>query len=248
METLEILAIVGIGAFIARYMGYLKGIPVAKKTAGLLAVLLIVGSAYYFNWGGLKDALQSARVGVSEEPQVTTGVTFEAEGSESDANLTYDGTTRTFTMSYVENTSADNIGGAVSPYNTIASCTGTITVYRTDLITSSDNATSKIWVTIPSYYGRAGTENESLVYRPISYGTDNGKYTFEFTPAGGTMRNEISYFTVGTGGSKAITFTAVLSKSGLVQLDNFDSVACTMHIYGLDDTFTLRFTKVGEVT
>ena len=250
MEPLEILAIVAIGAFVLRYMGYFKGIPVTKKTALILAIAIAAVSAYNWNWGGFRTLVSREAV-VGPEPVVTSGITFEAEGSESDANLVYDATSKTFVCSFYDNVTSDEIvtttrDNSSVAYEAFTTVTFTITTFRTDLLALSENAMAKISVAVPKYYGKAGTENESLQYAGIAVASD-GKWNVAITPSGVAARNEYNYFSVGSGGSKAITLVATISSRGLSQLDNFQSTTVPITISGLPSGFNLRFTKTGEV-
>jgi len=251
MEPLEILAIVAIGAFVLRYMGYFKGIPVTKKTALILAIAIAAVSAYNWNWFGVKTYRMPITTPSEAEPQVTTGVTFEAEGSESDANLVYDAPSKTFVCSFYDNVTSDEIvtttrDNSSVAYEAFTTVTFTITTFRTDLLALSENAMAKISVAVPKYYGKAGTENESLQYAGIAVASD-GKWNVAITPSGVAARNEYNYFSVGSGGSKAITLVATISSRGLSQLDNFQSTTVPITISGLPSGFNLRFTKTGEV-
>jgi len=220
---------------------YLKFIPFSPKGLGIIGILLIAFAGYSTAWWGY-ETLGLPSVG---EPDVTPGVTFEAEGSESDANLSYDQGSRVFTCSFVENTSADNIGGTLTPYTTIDTVTFTITVFRTDLLALTENAVAKIEGTVPTFYGK--DENSSTLYWPVDKDSTSQKYEIAFTPAGGSARDAYNHFTVGSGGSKAITIVADTYHIGLAQLDNFQSKDVVISITGLAQTFTLRYTKTGEV-
>jgi len=249
MEPLEIGAIVGIGFFAAKYLGYFKGFKmVSKKTALILAIAIAAVSAYNWNWGGVREYVQQATVPGAGEQQVTAGVTFEAEGA-AGTNTVYDAATRTFVCSYVENTTANT---AVLPttYAALSTCTATITVYRTDTLSSSDNAVSKISAMVPTFYGAAGTIYASVQYAAVGVDTTSGKYQVAFTPAGTAARYMYNFFTVGSGGSKAITVTGTPTSAalgGLSQKDNFGSSTIEIDIVGLNQPFYLRFVKVGEV-
>jgi len=250
METLEILAIVGIGVFAARYFGYFKGLKtISKKTAGLLAVVIALAAAWSFNWGGLRTWAQGVTAPQGEAGQtVTAGVTFEAEGA-SGTNSVYDASTRTFTVAYVENTTA---GTAILPtsYGAFTTATGTITVYRTDMLTDVDNAVSKVSVSVPTFRGATGTSYASNTYAAVTVDSASDKYEVAFSGSGMAARYEYNYFRVGSGSSQTITWTATPTSGandGLSQLDNFDGSTVTMNIYGLNTPFYIRFVKTGEI-
>jgi hypothetical protein len=220
----------------------------APRNVGLLLLIVCgVGGIWVYNWGGFRTQYLEGVGGVTPEPVVTQGIQFEAEGSESDANLSYDAASRTFTCSFIENKAVlDNIVATTSPYASITTVTFTITVFRTDLLALSENAVARISVAVPKFYGKSGTENESVPFAPIAKATDD-KYNVTITPVGVGVRNEYNYFSVGSGGSKAITLVATISNRGLSQLDNFDSTTVPISISGLSGDFYLRFVKTGEV-
>jgi len=243
-----VLFVIGV-AFVLNWASkgknYLKIIPFSQKGLGIVGILLIAVVGYSTAWWGYEGELGLPTV---TEPEVTEGVTFEAEGSESVDNLIFDQNTRVFTCSFIENTathvaSVPASSQAATP--TLVSANFTITVFRTDMATvTTENATSKIWATVPTFYGK--NENASILYWPIDKDDTTLKYEIAFTPAGGSARDEYNYFTMGAGGSKAITVVADVYGTGLSQLDNMQSKDIIIHIYGLDETFTLRFLKIGE--
>lgn len=249
MQTLEIVVVVIIVALLARGFKYLKAIPIKPQTAFILAIIVAGVGAYNWNWGGAKDYLAGVEIAAPEEPAVTPGATYEAEGSESEENMTYDAGSRVFTCWYYE-----NVGAEEAQYNptgetddeAIGSVEVTLTVYRTDSLVLVENATSKVWAVVPTFYGTA--ENASIAYAPIDKDTGTQKYEVAFAPAGVTARDEYNYFSVGSGGSRNITVTADLYNIGLCQLDNFDSTDVKIYLSGVDGYFTLRFTKIGETT
>ena len=251
MEMLEIGLLAVLAVCVAQALRLLpkKMIPLNRRQATALALIIAVVGVGMYDWAGLRTgALGIREGGLTGEPQVTTGVTFQAEGSETDTNLSYDAAGRTFTCSYYENQCVlDNI---VQPTTAnaagITTVTFTVTVFRTDLLALSENSVTKAWIEVPKFYGKSGTENESNQYAAIARATDD-KWNVTVTPAGVSARNEYNYFTVGSGGSRAIVFVATISNRGLSQLDNFQSSTCAVHIYGLTEVFYLRFTKTGEV-
>jgi len=221
---------------------FLKFMPVSRQGLGVLGILIMIGVGSSTAWWGYGEL---ALPGAADEPAVTPGVTFEAEGSEGDENVSYDQASGVFTISYYENgtSSITATGSEKSDYGT---STFTITVFRTDLATiTTENATSKIWATVPTFYGK--NENSSTLYWPIDKDDTSQKYEIAFTPSGGSARDGYNYFTVGAGGSKAISITVDPYVIGLCQLDNFQNKDVTIHIHGLDQTFTLRYVKIGEV-
>ena len=249
MQTLEIVAIVIIGALFLRFAGFLKGVPIKKQTSLILAILICAGAGYYYNWGGLQDAL----VGVAPpaEPVVPPGVIYEAEGSESEENVAYDAQSRVFTVHYYENVGAEEAqyhptgGGAKTP-DAIANVTLTITVFRTDSLSLVENAGCKIWAVVPTFYGK--DENASIAYAPIDKDAATQKFEVAFAPAGISARDEYNHFSVGNSGSRAITVTADPYHIGLCQLDNWDSSDVKIYVTGVDGYFTLRWVKIGETT
>jgi len=244
MEALEIIAIVAVVALLLRFFGYLKAIPVKKQTAGILALVIAGAGIVVYDWGGIYSGLTAAVPGVAE-PTVTPGVTFEAEGSETDTYLTYDAASKTFVCAFYENqTGGTQSGGASGTTgSSITSVTLTLTVYRTDLSTSDDNATAKVWAVVDTFYGKS--ENASILYAPVDKDDSTQKYEVAITPSGGSARDEYNYFSIATGGSKAISIVTDLYATGLTQLDNQQSKEVHFYITGVDDVFTLRFTKLG---
>lgn len=221
---------------------FLKFIPLSKTLLGVVGIIGLIWVGSSTAWWGYGEL---ALPGAADDPPVTPSVTFEAEGSEGDENISYDQASGVFTFSYYENaTSAVTATG--SDKGAYGTSTFTITVFRTDLATiTTENATSKIWATVPTFYGR--NENSSTLYWPIDKDASTQKYEIAFTPSGGSARDEYNYFTVGAGGSKAISITVDPYVLGLVQLENFQNKDVTIHIHGLDQTFTLRYVKIGEV-
>lgn len=249
MEMLEIGLLAALTVCVAQALRLLpkKMIPLNRNQAVALALIIAVVGVGMYDWAGLRSRDYTiGEGGAGNEPQITTGVAFEADGT-AGTNTVYDVVTKTFTCAYVENTTADNVGIATSPYTTLTTCTGTITLYRTDTLASSDNAVSKISANVPLFYGTsAHGENANVQYAGLTKNSA-GKYDMSFAPAGITARDEYCYFTIASGGSKAITFTATVNKTGLVNKDNFGSTTIQIDVVGLSQPFYLRLVKVGEV-
>lgn len=249
----------GVGsAFVLQGLKLVKFAKGVKPTAALIigaGALIVLAFMWTSNYGGFSSALSSVG-GVPAGPggpsaPLSSGVTITVDGSESDTNLTYDYGSKTFTCSFVENTTGDNIGATASPYNSINTVTLTLTVYNETLgaATTDENDVLKISIgTIPTYYGKG--ENASTLYWPIDRDDTTQKYEVDFLPAGGAHRDEMNTFSVGAGGSKAITVTADTYHMGLSQLDNNQSKEIPIYIESADgilSTFTLRYTKTSEV-
>jgi hypothetical protein len=249
MEMLEIGLLIALAVCTAQALRLLpkKMIPLNRRQAAALTLIIALAGVGMYDWAGLRTRVQGMGVtGIGNEPTVTQGITFEAEGSAT-TNSSYDAANRTFICSFIENRAVlDNIVAPTSPYAGITTVTFTITVFRTDLLALGENAVSKISVTVPRYYGKAGTDNESLQYAAITRTSDD-KWNVAITPSGVAARNGYNYFTVGNGGSKAIALTATISNRGLSQLDNFQSTTVPISITGLSGDFYLRFVKVGEI-
>lgn len=226
---------------------YLKFIPFSPQGLGVVGIILIAIAGYSTAWWGYEELLELP----SDELEVTPGATYEAEGSESLENTDYDANSRVFTTHYYENVGAERAeyhptgGGARTP-DAIIPVIVTITVFRTDSLTLVENAVTKVWASVPTFYGI--NENASIAYAPIDKDTGTQKYEVAFAPAGISARDEYNYFSIGAGGSRAITVTADPYHIGLCQLDNFDSSDVKIYISGVDGCFTLRFVKIGETT
>lgn len=237
MQVWEIVAIIALGALVLRMVGYLKFLPVQKKHALPALIVVALISAYAFNWGGFQDAL----TGIVEEPEptVTPGATFEAEGSETDANLVYDATSRVFTCAFYE-----NIGlGPVQPDDpttSIDNVTLSIALYRTDYL-PENLAVTKITSTVPTFT----IPDSSVIYSPVDKTVDE-EWKVAMTPTGvATARNEYTYLTVPAGGTKSVSIVVTLDNAGCSAYDNFDSRDVSIHTPGGD--FRVRFVKTGQV-
>lgn len=246
MDILEIGAILGIVFFALRYMKYFKGAKfVAPKTAGMIAVGLLIASAWYFDWGGLQTKLMSygqQPSGGEEGAVVTEGATFDVEGSETDANLNYDVATKTFTCSFYDNTENNTPVNANTAATNIDHVTLTLTFYRTDMLPGEDNAVTAFSATVPEYRGTG--ENNGITYAPVDEDDSTGKYEVAFTPSGGSARDMSHNTSIAPGGSRTVSVVLDLDSAGLTQLDNFDSKDVILHTAG--GNFTVRFVKVGE--
>jgi len=230
-------------------VGILKAFKIFKIKAinkNMALALIVIGGIGLAWTQGYLQGITLPTVPTTPEVAVTPGVTFEAEGSESDTNLAYDQATRVFTCSFYENTAASKAWTSTSAGSAIDSVTFTITVFRTDISAGENTsvATSKIWAVVPTFYGKDA--NASVLYWPVDKDATSQKYEVAFTPAGGSARDEYNFFTVGIGGSKAISTVVDSYHTGLCQLDNFQSKDVAIHIYGLTETYTLRYIKIGE--
>jgi len=227
---------------------FLKVIPVSKQLLGIVGLIGIIWVGSSTAWWGYGEL---AVPGVPDEDAVTPGATYEAEGSESLENTDYDANSRVFTTHYYENVGAEEAqyhptgGGARTP-DAIIPVVVTITVHRTDSLSLVENAVCKVWATVPTFYGI--NENASIAYAAIDKDVGTQKYEVALAPAGISARDEYNYFSIGAGGSRAITVTADPYHIGLIQLDNFDSTDVKIYIAGVDGYFTLRFVKIGETT
>lgn len=228
---------------------FLKFIPVSRQGLGIIGVLImiVVGSSTAW-WGYGETQAVSTMTG---DQTITPGATFEAEGSESLENTTYDAATRTFTTHYYENVGAERAEyhatlDATRTPDAIIPVVVTITVYRTDSLTLVENAVCKVWAEVPTFYGI--NENAGIAYAAIDKDVSTQKYEVALAPTGITARDEYNYFSVAAGGSRAITVTADPYHIGLIQLDNYDSTDVKIHISGVSGYFTLRFVKIGETT
>ncbi len=220
---------------------FLKFIPLSKAMVGVIGIGLIVYAGSTCAWWGLSVPSVPPAPG---EPTPTPGVTFTAKGSETDANLSYDSASRTFTCNFYENKDDDSIWSngdtaAVAAKN-ITTLTFTITLYRSDYL--SDNGVTRITSTIPTFKGSG--ENASITYYPVTYDTLTDEYALAMTPSGGSALNESTFLTVGPGSSKATSIVATVWSTGLAQMDNGMSKNLIIHTAAGD--FTLRFIKVGE--
>ena len=243
MDIIEILVIVGIVALGARALGFLRGLPVKKSTAGILAIGLVCVGVFAYNWGGIRTQIE----GISAPPTATGTVTqtpgaaYMCVGSESDDNVTY--ANRVFTVSFWENTTCDNAVKAGTTNDNIAmpSATLTITVYRTDSL-AIENTTATMSCEVPTFYGKG--DNAGILYSPVEKDWTLGEWEVAFTPSGGSALNERTWFTVSQGGSKAVSIVITLSNKGLVQFDN--NMSKDLIIHAPDGDFTVRFIKTGE--
>lgn len=220
----------------------------SKQLWGIIGICAIAYAGSQTAWWGLSTTAE-AEPGAAVE--VPPGVTYEAEGSESEENVAYDAQSRVFTVHYYENVGAEQAeyhptgGGARTP-DAISNVTVTITVFRTDGLALEENAGCKIWAEVPTFYGK--DENASIAYHPIDKDAATQKYEVAFTPSGISARDEYNHFSVGNMGSRAITVVADPYHIGLCQLDNWDSSDVKIYVTGIDGYFTLRWVKIGETT
>ena len=241
METLEIILAIAIIVLFARGLGWLKGIPVKKQTALVLAILIGIGGAYYYNWGGFKSALsQTGLPGVAPVAPAPAGVVFEATGSESDTNLTYDASLQLYVLGYFDNWKAGDMVSPTSLTTAITSVTLSITVYN--MSGSAENVASTC--TITSSVGTYLDDN-AKVRSPVDKDTDLGQWKVAMTPTGGSARNEKNNMSVPAGGSKAMSIVVTTDKEDAIRMDNFQSCDVTFYVQGVTKPFVLRIIKTG---
>ena len=245
MDIIEVLLIVAAIALFARFFGFLKGLKIKKNHALIGAICILAITAVAFNWYNLQEKIRGFQMpsGGAEGGRETPGVNWYASGSESDSNLTYDATTRVFTLSYYENLTATAPYTPVSTGGSaITTATLTITLYNDTESTSSDNYVTKISTTIPTFNGK--NENANTTYAPVAKVSGTNEYDIALTPSGGSARYEYAFVSAAPGGSKSTSIVVTLSALGLCQLDNFQSK--DLYINTAGGNFTLRFLKTGE--
>ena len=239
MEMLELLAIVAIGILVVRWASWLKGIPVKKTTALVLAIVIGLGAAYNWNWFNLKTMTQQAVPEIGPAPIVVTPALFEAEGSETDANLVYDATQKLFTLSFYENWLGGKVVSPTALGTEITSVTLSITLFDVSP-SSGDNVarTTTIKSSTPTYLDENSTRRS-----PVDKDTSLDQWKVALTPTGGTARNEKNTMSVPAGGSKAMSIVVSLDSKDCRTMDNFDSYDLIINTAGGD--FRLRIIKTG---
>lgn len=199
MDVWQILLILLIAALVIRWFGWLKGLPVKKATAGILALLLVGVGIYAYDWMGIKSALVAPA-----PPAPIKGIPqFSVLGSESADALLYDSSTRTFNMKIRENTTGTTLqlyDYANSTWLAAAAdptVTFTLTLYREDTDPNAQIGEARTG-TMPTFT----VSGDVNVYSVIDKTADD-KWEVEVTPAGGSARYEYNTALVSGGSSKA---------------------------------------------
>jgi len=231
MEALEIVLIALIVVLAARWLGWLKGVPINKKMAGILALLAAVGGIVLYDWGGIYTGLTGA---VPGEPSVPAGVRWSALGSESDANLLYDGLTRTFSVTIKENTTPDP--DKAVPENV----TFTITLYRDDLENVDAVAEVKL-VSAPTFRVIGDLNTYSVIDK-----TTEDQWNVAITPSGGSARYERAVGGVSSGGSLAFSIVVTFDGPGINKAT--DGSVYTAVFDAMGTQFTLSMVVAAAVT
>ena len=214
MEIFEILVIVLVGLLFLRFIGFLKGVPVKKQTALVLAIIIGLAGAYAYNWGGFKDLLTN--ITPAPAPSVTAGVpTFSVTGSEADDSLLYNASSRTFNMKIRENTTSGNlslydyVNAAWKAEAADPTVTFTLTLYRED--TDPNAQIGEVGIGVMPTFTVSGDANTYCVIDK----TADGKWEIEVTPSGGSARYEYNTALVSGGSSKGFDVKAYFNYSGV---------------------------------
>jgi hypothetical protein len=213
-------------------MGWLRGLPIHKKTAGILAVLILIGGVYYFDWAGIRSSLAGVAPGVT--PVTPSGVRWSALGNETDSNLLYDGLTRTFSVTIKENTTPE-------PDTAVpTSVTFTITLYRDDLENTDAVGEVKL-VSAPTFRVVGDVNTYSVINK-----TSEDQWDVAITPSGGSARYERATGSVAAGGSKAFTVVVTFDGPGIHQAT--DGSVYTAVFDAMGTQFTLSMVVAAAVT
>ena len=195
-------------------MGFLKGIPLAKKTAAIVALLAIVGGIAMYDWMGIRSAFAVPPEAITPAP--TPGVPrFSVTGSETHASLLYDEATRTFNMKIRENTTSGNLqlwdydAGAYATEAADTTVTYTLTLFREDIDPNAQIGEVTIG-TMPTFT----VSGDVNIYCVVDKTTAD-KWEVSITPAGGSARYEYNTALVTGGSSKAFDVVIYFDYSGV---------------------------------
>jgi hypothetical protein len=214
-----LLPILGI-IFLLQYFRMFRVIPVKRSTAGFLAVILLIASAWCGNWGGIRQ------LGAGAAPSApTTGVIWSAQGSESDPNLLYDGISRTFSVRVKENTTSQK----TMPENV----TFTLTVFREDLENTDAVAEVKV-VSTPTFRVVGDLNTYSVINK-----TTEDRWDVAITPAGGSARYERATGKVGPGGSLAFQVVVKFNYTGVSKATDYSSHTLVISAAGTEFYLTV---------
>jgi len=228
-------------ALLARYMGWLTAIPVAKKTAGIGAVALI---AYGLVSGGIVALPQQVEE-VEEEaaPMQYLDVTYE-DG----ATHVTDGDSDYIKVEYGENTVDGGIYFADdADTSDMENVIFDIALHRIDTLTDND-------IVFSISANQIQVENDDDDDSPFDvFDEADDAVEVELEPSGGTGTDEYNTVVIGAADDETVTVTADILDEALANIETYDSARDTtwITIKGPDGkiqhTLEIEFLKTGEV-
>lgn len=195
------IILLGVGA--ARYLGFLKGVPVPRKQAGVVALIGLLIFAYGEGYLTAKEAT------IVKSGELTPLATFAVD-VQGITSGTYDEDTKTFSVAV----SYDSVTDSLS----INSTTITFTVRRTD--TSTEDAVTKVLVNNVEWYDDQTNTKYTLLDKAL------------ITPEGAASSEDEALVLLPAAGSKTVTVQLVFNKAAIAAMEQYSSKTITINIGG----------------
>lgn len=214
-----ILAI--LGAIRGLNMVPAKALPLKQSWGVVLLCVGVVGLLWQYGFlAGL----------IPQEPTEPDVFTYNVVGTTTDETLSYDDADRIFTISVIENTTAETC--------LPDSVAFTLTLTRTDTIGGED-AIAKITSSVPGFLSQVDVNDTKTYYPVTKTGT---KFNVEITPSGGSMVRGSTNVLITPAGSKAVDFVVKLSDD-IGKLNQYNSKDITINVEGT--VFRLKVLLAG---